>query len=460
MRRGGRNIYAFDVTPISKLTNQSSTVTPKLMWVIKGGSGDFTQLGQAWSDAQVVRVSYQCPSPAAGSVCDDGNPITDDSKSRVVLVFSGGYDTNQDNAIPAGTDSVGNAIYLVDPLSGKRIWWAGGSASATLTLSKMKYSIPSDPILIDTNGDGKVDRLYVGDMGGQLWRIDLGKDLSQDSNGGTAGFVFADVGCTGGSRASDCTATTEQNRRKFFYPPEVAPTRDTQYSASANYDLVAIGTGDREDPLDLLTDNLVAPKSKEAVHNRIYAFRDYNYLSGAPASTPNALSESDLYDATTNDFGTLSGAALQTEINNLKNKKGWYIDLKSLAAMTVPNGLTTNWIGEKVLARTKIYEGLLLVTTFTPANDTNASTTCSANAGVATEYVLDALNAAGKGDFQKNGTLSRKGQVGDGIPSEVVIIFRPDGTTGLINAGGKGGAPVEAVGVGSNSAQRHYWFEE
>lgn len=459
-RRGGRNIYGFDATPSSTMTSQSDTVTPKLMWVIQGGVGDFAKLGQTWSYPQIARIRYNC----TGSVCNDNNPNTDDSNSRIVLMFAGGYDTNQDNGIPAGTDSMGNAIYFVDPLTGARIWWASSDAGATLVLPQMKYSIPSDLALVDSNGDGKVDRLYVGDTGGQLWRIDLGKQLAANVlDAGTKGFVFADVGCTGGTRSNDCAATSFQNRRKFLYPPAVASVTDATYSAVTSYDIVTIGSGDREDPLDFLTSAIATlpASNKEAVHNRIYAFRDTNPSVGAPSTIPAVITEAatDLYDATANSLGTLTGAALTAEMNTLKSKKGWYIDLRAPSAILVPNGLTTNWVGEKVLAKTTLFNGALLVTTFTPANDTNSATTCDANAGVAMEYTLNALNATGVGDFNGDGVSDeRSGQIGSGIPSEVAIVFRPDGTTSLISAGK--GVPEEGEGVGEKATTRVYWLEE
>jgi type IV pilus assembly protein PilY1 len=457
MRRGGRNIYAFDVTPSATVTSDSDTFTPKLMWVIQGGAGDFAKLGQTWSRPILTRLRFKC----TGSTCDDGNPATDDSESRTVLVFAGGYDTNQDNAIPATTDTIGNAIYVVDPLTGSRIWWASNSG-ATLNLSKMKYSIPSDVALVDTDGDGSSDRLYVGDTGGQLWRIDFGDQLANGTNGGTNGYVFADVGCTGGTRGDDCASTAAQYKRKFFYPPDVAQVKDTTYSNTSRYDLLAIGSGDREDPLDLLTSNLVAPTSKEAVHNRIYAFRDYNYATGAPATIPaTPVVDEDgagkMYDATANNIAVLTGAAQQTEIDKLKDRNGYFIDLKEASAITVPNGLTTTYVGEKVLARAAIFEGVIHFTTFTPANDVNATTTCSANEGVAKQYALDAFTAVGAADFDKDGDTERSAQVGGGIPSEVVIIFRPDGTSGLI---GTSGGAAAASGIDVGGAKRTWWYEE
>lgn len=477
MRRGGRNIYGFDATPASTLTTQAGTVTPKLMWVIEGGSGAFTKLGQTWSVPRIARIRYAC----SGSVCDDGNPNTSDSKSRVVLIFAGGYDPNQDNSIPAPTDTMGNAIYIVDPFTGAHIWSASDSG-ATLNLPKMKYSISSDLTLLDSDRDGNFDRLYVGDMAGQIWRIDLGTQLAANVlDVGTKGYVFADVGCGSTSTVSRlhdtsgacATGATFQVRRKFFYPPSVAQVIDQAFSdASATYDVVAIGSGDREDPLDLLTTNLAVPPNvaadREAVHNRIYMFRDYNYSTGpAPDSNgssagwdaPTPLSEIDLYDATVDTLASSSNTGYTAALADLKAKKGWFIDLKRQSAITVPNGLSTVWVGEKVLARTTLLEGVLAVTTFTPANDTNAATSCQASEGIATEYKVNVLNAAAVEDFTGDGTKERSQQIGGGIPSEVVIVFRPDGTTGLINVGGKGAPPKGTKPPQTNFIDRVYWFE-
>jgi hypothetical protein len=110
------------------------------------------------------------------------------------------------------------------------------------------------------------------------------------------------------------------------------------------------------------------------------------------------------------------------------------------------------------MAKATILDGVLYVTTFTPANAANATLTCGANAGVAIEYVLDLTSS--KAALAKDNSMVRTAIIGSGIPSEVVIVFRPDGTSGLISGGGKGGAPVKAGGISSNTAERHYWTEE
>ncbi len=460
MRRGGRNIYAFDVTPTTKMTLQTQTITPKLMWVIQGGSGSFTKLGQTWSTPKIARIRYLC----SGSVCDDGNPNTDDSQSRMVLMFGGGYDTNQDNSIPSGPDSMGNAIYIVDPKTGQRIWWASSDPTSTYPIAKMNFSIPSELTLMDTNGDKSVDRIYVGDTGGQIFRIDLGTTLTSASNGGSSGYVFADAGCDSTSatsrvhdNAGACTAgATNQGRRKFFYPPDVVPVDDPTYSTSSLYNLVTIASGDREDPLDLLTTNL--SPVQEAVHNRVYAFRDYDYKTGAPAVAATTVTDTVMYDASANLLGTLTGTSLTNEINNnVKSSKGWFIDLKEANNVALTNGLTTKWVGEKSLAKTVVYGGVLYVTTFVPANDSTAANTCQANEGEGRYYALDYLSGAPGYDLNGDGSLDRFAVVGGGIPSEVIIVIRDGGVTGLVGA--SGGATQTKVNS-KIPIFKTYWYEE
>ncbi len=332
MRRGGKRIYAFDVTPNGILTDDTTgQIQPKLLWVIDGDiDPDYAGLGQTWSRPQVTSVRFNC----SGQACDDNDATTDDSEARTVLIFGGGYDSNQDDTIndPAGTgtDLVGNGIYIVDPEDGTRILWISNTGSgADLELANMDFSIPSNLTLVDGSADGEVDRIYVGDTGGQLWRIDLAEDLDTNSPGDSAGARLADIACTDGTRP-DCTGTNGtdvQDRRKFFYPPDVTFVRDSVFTDPSNddasiYDLVTIATGDRADPTDKHTEGDTA-NMQEAVHNRIYAIRDFvpnDILNSATypiclnagilGSCNGPITESDLFDAT-----SAAGTAANTRAN-------------------------------------------------------------------------------------------------------------------------------------------------
>ena len=66
-----------------------------------------------------------------------------------------------------------NAVFMVDLLTGNLIWSAGETTDHDLQLPDMIFSIPAELRLLDLDGNGTTDRLYFGDMGGQLWRIDI-----------------------------------------------------------------------------------------------------------------------------------------------------------------------------------------------------------------------------------------------------------------------------------------------
>jgi len=77
----------------------------------------------------------------------------------------------------------------------------------------MQYSIPSQVRSIDINFDGIIDQLYVGDMGGQIWRMDFNSDTSTSNSIDsriTAGVI--------GEFAGD----TPKSNRRFYYPPDVS----------------------------------------------------------------------------------------------------------------------------------------------------------------------------------------------------------------------------------------------
>jgi type IV pilus assembly protein PilY1 len=386
MRRGGNNYYALDVT------NRSA---PTLKWVIRcgpGGTPGFEELGQSWSKPILTTIQY---------ATDTG------TGTRKVLIFGGGYDTAQD-ANPLDTnDSIGRAIYVVDANTGERLWWAGPTGSgANFVLDSLTNSIPSEVRLLDSDLDGSTDRLYVGDMRGQVFRFDLQATATAMSG---SGIRLANLG-----------GTIEANNRRFFYPPDVVVTHRP---GSPTYISLNIGSGYRAHPLNPLNhDGTAAPR----VNDRFYSLRDPYVVgpipSGATVTTITDGAAGNLLDVTSS-LVTSDG-----DISALAASTGWYITLGA-------------GNGEKVLAPSVTLNGEIFFTTYTPPASV-ARTDCAPPPGSGRLYRVSLFDAnpvshetGGVSDPDAPAptvgdrvadTLSRPG-----IPSGTKVMFRENGAGGV-----------------------------
>lgn len=282
MRRGGRNYYALDVSNLD---------SPKLKWVIKGGvTPGFDALGQTWS------------APLLGKLNVNGTPTR-------VLIFSGGYDTNQDNDTPntPRDDSRGNALFIVDAESGKLLWRAGSDQAANLRITSMTNSIPAEPALVDIDGDGLIDILYAADTRGQIFRVDF-KHTSDNSV------------ATGGRIARLGGATAADNRR-FYSTPDIALHRER---GGKPHFTIAIGSGYRAHPLN------------EETEDRFYVLRDFDVYD-APASYV-TLTENDLTDVSS---VSVTGEAAEEIRRQLTAKEAQISALN--AAVASAQGALTNY---------------------------------------------------------------------------------------------------------------------
>ena len=185
MRRGGRVIYAFDVTDPTQ---------PKFAW--KKSNVDLPLLGQTWSEPRVVRVR---------------------GRSNPVVVLGAGYDATAEDATTPGTTTMGNAIYVLDAFDGSLVKTFG-----------TQRSVAGDVTLVDSDFDGYVDRGYAADLSGRVYRIDF-ETASSASTDVWSIYTIADL--SGGTTTG----------RKFFFSPDVVVTK--------SFAALMLGSGDREKPL-------------------------------------------------------------------------------------------------------------------------------------------------------------------------------------------------------------------
>jgi len=368
LRRGGSHYYALDVTHPEK---------PKFLWKIGPKTKDYSEIGQSWSIPQIGKIRY-------------GNG------EKVVCFIGGGYDENQDKNILMTPDRKGRAVFAVDLFTGKQLWrWDNENDP------NMKHSIPSDISCVDTNGDGYIDRLYVGDTGGRLWRFDMN---TPDPKSWSGRILFD----TKAERIlSDTKTEAKVNPCKIFYRPDV--------TLEDGYEMVFFGTGDREHPNGIKT------------VNKFFAIRDIGVNS--------PFSEKDLVDVT-------KGTAT---VQDFDNKRGWFF---SLAADK----------GEKVFAPPVVLFKVVYFSTFTPPTEKDDSN------GIARLYALDYRNGGPILDLNPSNNLfgekidlsDRSKVIGNGFPSNTVIsVFdgKPIAMTGF--SGGVYNTPIK-----KNSTIIPVWWKE
>lgn len=322
MRRGGRNYYTFDIT---------SKTNPLLVHQIIGGSSGFEKLGQSWSRPTVTKVKV-------------GETI------RNVLIFGGGYDVEQDNKLARSADTLGNAVFIVDADSGELIWSASNSG-ADLLLNDMQYSIPARISVIDRDNDGLADHMYVADLGGQLFRLDIHNGTGRSDL--VSGGLLADLG---GDLAED--------NRRFYYAPDVAQIS----SVDQNFYAVAIGSGYRAHPLN------------SEIQDSFFMLKDFGVFAldeqgkyGLPES---AFTRDNLYDATAHLLTSSDESVQSAQAELFANRAGWLVDLASG--------------GEKVLASPLILNYQVFFTTYLPA--TANDSLCAPPSGNSRAYLVELIN--------------------------------------------------------------------
>src|SRR3990172_7264450 len=153
-RQGGNSYFALDVT------NPSGLNFPSFLWTFTD-----SHLGQTWSEPVIGRIQMQ----VSGTVVD-----------RWVVFVAGGWDTTSSTGA-GNASSRGNAFYVLDIKTGAVLFKYAYASSGDKQY--MTWSMPSTPIAVDTNGDGFMDRVYVGDLGGQIWRFDLSDTDSRQWSG-------------------------------------------------------------------------------------------------------------------------------------------------------------------------------------------------------------------------------------------------------------------------------------
>ena len=305
MRRGGRMVYAFDVTTPSAPILKWKEGCPNLTDDTNCSSG-FTDIGQTWSIPNVAALKI------GGTVGEAAIPI---------VAVGGGYDNCEDGSPNAACGSAkGSIVYILRADNGSKL--------ASFTTAGR---VVADVAFVDLDSDGIPDLAYAVDTRGNIYRISFG--LSKSAPLAAASWTSTLIAATTGSN------------RKFLYAPAVSPAYDS--STGKFYVYLALGSGDREQPLE------TQYPYANPVLNRFYMYID-DVASTAKADLDSSTAMSDFTAATS----CASSLAIPGS-----GKSGWFMDLDVCGpgATDCTPGATTR--GEQTVTSAVIVGGFVAFST-------------------------------------------------------------------------------------------------
>jgi type IV pilus assembly protein PilY1 len=228
MRRGGRALYAFNVTDPDD---------PDLLWKrgcdssscsANSGSNSWSDIGQTWSPANVANATGHT------------NPV---------LIMGGGYDACED--FDGGAGNANHSCSTADPGDkGDKIYVIDAANGDLLKVFDTERAVPGGVTLVpitnptDADPNPALAFAYATDTGGNVYRIS-----GDDGSGGTAiigstapsTWIITKIASFGCDEDADDSCTAN---RKFLFGPDVVRSQD-----DASVFRVLVGSGDREKPL-------------------------------------------------------------------------------------------------------------------------------------------------------------------------------------------------------------------
>jgi type IV pilus assembly protein PilY1 len=334
-RRGGRYYYALDI---------SDTTNPQYLW-----SYTSARMGETWSVPVIGKVRL------TGGV------------EKYVAFVGGGYNT-------ASNNTTGKTFAVIDLETGQALWEYYNTGSADKAY--MNFSIAASPTAVDLDDDGFIDRVYIGDVGGLLWKFDVSA-VGTLSSGVVTNWTGKRLFISNSAQANPPPAGAYYPSQAIYGAPAIA--RD-EFDALWVY----FGTGDRNHP-------------NNASANRFYGIKDDTTMANGAA-----LTEASLVDVT-------SSAPDVTQ--------GWYLQLAA---------------NEKVLDSAEVFGGIVYFTTYTPTS----AEPCEADLGLAQLYAVQMENGHAALDWstdeeltETDGTEDRSEDVGTGIPSAPGVSLADGGAT-------------------------------
>jgi len=345
-RGGGRGIYALNVNDPNNFTDAKADKIA--LWEFS--SQDNANLGYTYSQPQIA--------------------FTNGTPGRWVAIFGNGYNNLGD----------GKAKLFVLDIEGGMDGWDAGDV-IEIDTGEGTTGDPnglSTPRLADLDGDGTVDRVYAGDVHGNMWAFDMSGGSTPSIVGGAP--IFTTIG------------------NEPITTPPVLAKHPTISNDGTNYPNVMVYFGSGQ----YLTN---ADKTDTSL-NHFYGIWDN------AAQNISALHKQTFLNGYTDTFGNPVRVLTNTPVNYAGGESGWYWELEDP--------------GEKLIFEPSLRGGIVFANTFVPDPDP-----CG-EGGDSWAMFVDMVNG-GSADGPQSDTNN------DGVIDDKDRVSNSSGTAALMTSSGSKG---------------------
>ncbi len=294
--KGGKGIFALDVSDPEHFSADD------VLWEISA-----TQASSAGTDADKF-INHMGNSLPSASVARLHNS---DASKRWAAIVGNGYESKNHQAV----------LFIIDVETGALI----KSINTGVGTPERPNGL-STPIAIDSNNDRIVDRIYAGDLWGNMWAFNVAGNDPTHWNIAYSAPLF--------------TASTSTNTQLITAPPQVGRNPSGGL-------MVYFGTGKYFD----VDDNMFEGTTPAV--NTYYGIHD----NGAPVNKSSLLQQTILQEGAAGNTGFNARVTSNHKVN-FGTHHGWFMDLVS------PSGQRKR--GERVISQALLRQGRLIFTTMTP----------------------------------------------------------------------------------------------
>ena len=148
---GGKGLYALDISNSSGLAAASDAeAAGKILWEITPTRVSFG--GGSTATTAYAKLGYSYGTPTIAKIKDSGTSLD-------VVIIGNGYDE---------TATGESYLFIINAATGALIRAIPAGTAGTANPNGL-----SNPVAVDADGDGYIDRVYAGDLNGTMWKFDL-----------------------------------------------------------------------------------------------------------------------------------------------------------------------------------------------------------------------------------------------------------------------------------------------